>query len=160
VCVCVCVCVCVLSHVWLFVASWTVACQAPLLHEFSRQGYWSRGEPFPTTGYLPDPGIELTSLVSPALAGFFTTNGPWEAHKYKVWLTLKNFLVMKQRGCDVHVMFINKLITRFSFCLPVCLLYLWCVYLFNIYLSSNYVPELFIIKHQATQISLLIKHSF
>ena len=28
---------------------------------------------------------------------------------------------MKQRSCDAHVMFINKLITSFSFCLPVCL---------------------------------------
>ena len=34
--VCVCVCVCVLSHVQLFVASWTVAHQAPVYMEFSR----------------------------------------------------------------------------------------------------------------------------
>ena len=31
-----------LSHVWLFVALWTVACQVPLSMEFSRQEYWSR----------------------------------------------------------------------------------------------------------------------
>ena len=31
--------------------------------------------PFPTSGDLPDPGIEPTSLLSPALAGgFFTTS--------------------------------------------------------------------------------------
>ena len=31
----------------------------------------------PSSGDLPDPGIEPTSLVSPALAGgFFTTNAP------------------------------------------------------------------------------------
>ena len=31
-------------------------------------------------GDLPDPGIELTSLMSPALAGrFFTTSVTWEA---------------------------------------------------------------------------------
>ena len=35
---------------------------------FSRQEYWS-GLPFPTPGYLPDLGIEPTSLVAPALAG-------------------------------------------------------------------------------------------
>ena len=35
--------------------------------EFSRQEYWS-GLPFPTPGDLPDPGIEPTSLESPALA--------------------------------------------------------------------------------------------
>ena len=35
----------------------TVAHQAPLSMEFSRQKYWS-GEPFPSPGDLPDPGIE------------------------------------------------------------------------------------------------------
>ena len=30
-----------LGHVWLFAAPWTVACQAPLPMEFSRQEYWS-----------------------------------------------------------------------------------------------------------------------
>ena len=40
---------------------------------FFRQAYWS-GLPFPAPGDLPDPGIELMSLTSPALAGgFFTT---------------------------------------------------------------------------------------
>ena len=33
---------------------------------FSRQEYWS-GFPFPSPGDLPDPGIEPTSLTSPAL---------------------------------------------------------------------------------------------
>ena len=39
---------------------WTVACQAPLSMEFSRQQYWS-GLPFPSPGDLPDPGIEPKS---------------------------------------------------------------------------------------------------
>ena len=69
--------VCVLnsfSHIQLFVTLWTVACQDPLSMEFSRQEYWS-GLPCPPPGDLPDPGIELTSLESPALAGrFFTTS--------------------------------------------------------------------------------------
>ena len=40
----------------------------------SRQEYWS-GLPCPPPGDLPDPRIELTSLMSPALAGgFFTTS--------------------------------------------------------------------------------------
>ena len=34
-------CVCVLSHVQLFTTPWTVACQAPLSREFSRQENWS-----------------------------------------------------------------------------------------------------------------------
>ena len=62
---------CVLSHVQLFVTLWTVACQAPLFMEFSRQDYWSE-LPFPPPGDLPDPGIKPVSPLSPALAdGFF-----------------------------------------------------------------------------------------
>ena len=55
--------------------SWTVACQAPLSMEFSRQEYWS-GLPFHTLGDLPNPGIKPTSLASPALAGGFFTIVP------------------------------------------------------------------------------------
>ena len=47
---------------------WTVACQASLSMEFSRQEYWS-GLPFPTAGNLPDPGMESASLETSALAG-------------------------------------------------------------------------------------------
>ena len=65
------------SCVWLFVTPWTVAHQVPLSMEFPRQEYWSR-LPFPTSGDLPDPGIEDASLLSPALAGgFFTTLDIW-----------------------------------------------------------------------------------
>ena len=39
-----------------FVSPWTVARQAPLSMEFSRQEYWS-GLPFPTSEDLPNPGI-------------------------------------------------------------------------------------------------------
>ena len=49
-----------LSCVQLFVTPWTVAHQAPLSMEFSRQEYWS-GLPFPPPGDLPDPGIEPRS---------------------------------------------------------------------------------------------------
>ena len=66
------------SSVWLFVAPWTVTCQAPLSMGFSRQEYWS-GLPFPPPGDLPNPGVELESLGSPALAGWFcTTSATWE----------------------------------------------------------------------------------
>ena len=54
------------SCVQLFATPWTVAHQAPLSMEFSRQEYWS-GLPFPSPGNLPIPGIEPVSLVSPAL---------------------------------------------------------------------------------------------
>ena len=55
-----CVCIQSLSCVQLFVIPWTVASQAPLSMEFSRQEYWSR-LPFPTPGDLPDPRIEPVS---------------------------------------------------------------------------------------------------
>ena len=57
--------VCVLSRfspVRLFVTLWTVAHQAPVSMEFSRQEYWS-GLPFPSPGDLPDPGIKPMSLA-------------------------------------------------------------------------------------------------
>ena len=49
-----------LSRVWLFATSWTVACQVPLSMGFSRQEYWS-GLPFPS------PGIFLTQGSNPRL---------------------------------------------------------------------------------------------
>ena len=53
--------------------------QYPLSMEFSRQEYWS-GLLCPPPWYLPDPGIEPPSLMSPELAGrFFTTGATWEA---------------------------------------------------------------------------------
>ena len=68
-----------LSHVQLFVISWTIARQAPLSMEFSRQEYWS-GLPFPPPGDLPDPGIKPASHMAPALAGvFFTVKPPGKA---------------------------------------------------------------------------------
>ena len=80
VCVCVCVCVCARTRVCSAMsesaAPWTVACQAPLSMEFSRQEHWSE-LPFPPSGDLPDPGIKSMSPESPALAGrFFTTEPP------------------------------------------------------------------------------------
>ena len=70
---------CMLSRficVQLFATPWTVAHQAPLSVGLSRREYCS-GLPFPSPGYLSDPGIEPESFMSPALAGgFFTTLTP------------------------------------------------------------------------------------
>ena len=67
---------CACSAVSDSVTSWTVACQAPLSMEFSRQEYWN-GLLLPSPRDLPDLGIEAMSLASPALAGgFFTTVPP------------------------------------------------------------------------------------
>ena len=69
----------VLSHfssVQLLATLWTIAHQAPLSTGFPRQEYW------PPPVDLPDPGIELTPLMSPALAGrLFTTRATWEAYQ-------------------------------------------------------------------------------
>ena len=68
-----------LSHVWLCVTLWTVACQTPLSMGFSRQEYWS-GLPYRPPRYVPDPGIEPISIISPALAGrIFTISTTWKA---------------------------------------------------------------------------------
>ena len=55
-------CVWVVSHVQLFTPVW----KGPQSGGFSGQDYW-RGLPFPSPGDLPNPGIEPTSPVSPAL---------------------------------------------------------------------------------------------
>ena len=45
---------------------------------FYRQEYWS-GLPLLSPGYLPDPGMEPSTLTSSALAGgLFTTHATWE----------------------------------------------------------------------------------
>ena len=76
---------------------WTIARQAPLSMEFSRQEYWS-GLPFPSPGDLLDPGIEPRS---PALQ---------EAHRMFVGLgencdkegTDKAPLIWGTLGIPVH----------------------------------------------------------
>ena len=68
-------CVCTLNCVWLFATTWTIAPQAPLSVEFSRQEYWS-GLPCPPQGDFPDPGIRSVSLTSSAVAGRFSPLAP------------------------------------------------------------------------------------
>ena len=78
---------------------WTVAHQAPLSMEFSKQEYWSR-LPFITPGDLPNPGIILMPLVSSALASvFFTTVLPGKP------INISNlFLILS----DIEVLFENE----------------------------------------------------
>ena len=73
-----------LSCVRLFEAPGTVAHQASLCMEFSKQEYWS-GLPFPSQGDLPDPGIEPG--FSALAGGFFTTSTTWEAQGGKLWFS-------------------------------------------------------------------------
>ena len=57
------------------VTPWTVAHQASLSMEFSRQEYRS-GLPFPPPGDLPDPGIKPVSPVAPEWESIY--NAPTE----------------------------------------------------------------------------------
>ena len=89
-------CAQLLSHVWLSATPRTVACQASLSMEFSRQEYWS-GLPFSSPGDLLDPEIEPASLASSALAGgFFTAvppgDPPWVLH-----LVPPNFISLHEK---------------------------------------------------------------
>ena len=83
------------SRVWLFATLWTVARRAPLSMGLSRQEYWS-GLPCPPPGDLPDPGIQLLSLLSPALVGGFfttsTTSGSNLDSSYSTWPCINLFL--------------------------------------------------------------------
>ena len=73
---CVLVCPCSLSQSRLTICGpMDCSSQAPLSLGFPRQEYWSE-LPLPSPGDLPDPGIETTSLVPPALAGKFFTTEP------------------------------------------------------------------------------------
>ena len=69
------------SCIKLFMTIWTIACQAPLSMDFSRQEYWS-GLPFPSPGDLSNSGIEPVSLMSPTLAGRFPLVLPGKPHVY------------------------------------------------------------------------------
>ena len=69
----------------------TIAHQAPLSMGFFRQEYWSR-LPFPTPGDLPNPGIEPTFRISPALVGrFFTAEIP---EKPKLMNTFYGYILL------------------------------------------------------------------
>ena len=90
------------SYVQLFATPCTVACQASLSMEFSRQQHW-RGSPCPPPGDLPYWGNEHASFTSPALAsGFFTISAAWEAlnliYKTQKRLTENEFTITKRKS--------------------------------------------------------------
>ena len=69
-------CMCVLSHVQRLTLCDSIALQAPLSMEFSRQEYWS-GLPFPSPGVFPTQRWNLGLLHCRQI---FTTSITWEAH--------------------------------------------------------------------------------
>ena len=71
-----CVVLCLVARLCLTLCDpMSVAHQAPLSVGLSSKEYWS-GLPCPPAGDLPNPEIETTSLVSPALVGGFFTLVP------------------------------------------------------------------------------------
>ena len=70
----------------LWYIPWTIAFQAPLSMDFSRQEYWT-GFPFYTPRALPHPEIKPASLAPLALAGgFFTPQFSSVQSLSHVWL--------------------------------------------------------------------------
>ena len=95
VCACVCarVSTCVHSPAHVLIQSCPTLCkplnlckplavQAPLSLGFPKKQYWNR-LPFPTPGGLLNLGIEHASVVSPALAGRFFTNGTTQEAQFQ-----------------------------------------------------------------------------
>ena len=83
---------------------WTVAHQAPLSMRFSRREYWS-GLPCPPLVDLPDPEIELASLMSSALTGkYFTTSTTWEAQYRFIFYSYKSIphFIVLCRNCIIY----------------------------------------------------------
>ena len=58
--------VCSVTKLYTTATAWTVAHQAPLSVQFSRQEYWSE-LPFSSSGNLPNPEIKSSFPVSPVL---------------------------------------------------------------------------------------------
>ena len=75
-----------LSHVGLFVTPWTVACQAPLSFEFSRQEYWS-GLPFPSPTVSHGLRIIVIGLHSASKLLCKEKSIFYEGQKYVLWKT-------------------------------------------------------------------------
>ena len=98
------VCAQVLSCVWLFVTPWTVPCQSL---GFSRQEYWN-GLPFPSSGDLPNPGIESRSAALQSDSS--PSEPPGMAHKIQ-----ENGSFRKEQASDRDLLLCCREKTRNSF---------------------------------------------
>ena len=94
------------GHVQLFVTPRTVASQAPLSMEFSRQEYWS-GLPCPAPRDLSNPGIKLVSQVDSLPLSHWRS--PHQSHSYP------NFLVnLSTVGLHGYPNILNKALKHLS----------------------------------------------
>ena len=89
---------------------WTLAHQAPLSMEFSRQEQWS-GLPCLPPGDLHNPEVEATCLMSPALAGgFITTSATWEAVMVSSFHLIQLSVGRYQRSLSKGVMCVDVIV--------------------------------------------------
>ena len=94
-----------LSRVWLLAIPWTVAYQAPLSMDFSRQEYWS-GLPFPSPGESSWPGDQ--TRVFHMAGRCFTLRGTREAHTCMVNYLSNEllgylYIICYTRGNNQHI---------------------------------------------------------
>ena len=82
-----------LSYDWLFVTPWTVAHQASLSMDFSRQEY-CRESPFPSPRNLSNPGIEPGSPALQADSLLFEPPGKLEYTCFYIFLSVVTFLLV------------------------------------------------------------------
>ena len=109
VCVCVCVCVCSVTSVVSdsFVTLWTIACQAPLSMEFSRQEYWS-GLPCPPPGDFSNPGIK------PAAPALQVDSLPLshQGSPRSTWRNIKNIVLHERSQSQKDTYYITAIMSR------------------------------------------------
>ena len=124
-----------LSRVRLFATPWTVAYQAPLSMGFSRQQYWS-GSPFPSPGYLPDPGIKSRS---PALQTDALPSEPsgksWE-WKGEMQRNMKEIVGVMEMLYILTVKVIQLMSKRIK---PYILTLIWWIWLHVTYTSTKFI---------------------
>ena len=128
---------------------WSVAQQAPLSVEFSRQEYWS-GELFPSPGDLPNPGIKPRS---PALQADSSLSEPpgkplytYTYHVFSIHSSTDRYLgylcilaIVSSAGINMRV----KISLQYS-----------------MLISFGYIPELGLLDHTAVLFLIFWKISF
>ena len=97
----------------LTVIPWTVAHQAPLSVEFSRQEYWS-GLTFPSPGDLPDPRIEPSSALQTNSLPSESPGKPWQ-HLQSVSMPI---LLIKMCRYDATSLGTSLVVQWLRLCLP------------------------------------------
>ena len=102
-----------LSRVQLFVTPWTVAHQAPLSVEFSRQESWSR-LPFPSPGDLPDQGLNPGILHCRQILYHLSHQGSLYEWEYKYIFSMCTVVIKKKKEenfCQLRSLFQREYIS-------------------------------------------------